>query len=58
MIADDDSFHLVTQVIDIGEFLLYFCTFQSLGFERNLMLFENHYCVFNILSLSLYLDQN
>lgn len=40
MIADDKSFHLVTQITDMGEFLLYFCTYQSLGFERNLMLLK------------------
>lgn len=58
MIADDKSFHLVTQITDMGEFLLYFCTYQSLGFERNLMLLKNYHCIFIILSLSLYLDQN
>lgn len=39
MIAKDDSYHLVTQIIDIRGFFYYNTgKFQPLGFERCLML--------------------
>lgn len=60
MIAKDDSYHLVTQIIDIRGFFYYntLVNFSPLVLNVVWCYAKKIDCIFNILSISFYLDQN
>lgn len=60
MIAKDDSYHLVTQIIDIRGFFYYntLVNFSPLVLNIVWCYAKKIDCIFNILSISFYLDQN